>query len=64
MALSNQMIKYWAGFAAAGVPQGVPAWAPYAPAFDAVQSLAPQATGIDGHFASDHQCAFWSGLGI
>ena len=64
LALSNQMIKYWAGFAAAGVPQGVPAWAPYVPAFDAVQSLAPQATGIDSHFASDHQCAFWSGLGI
>ena len=66
LALSNQMIKYWATFASTGNPNasGQPAWPSYTAAGDQFLSLVPNATKPITSFAADHQCAFWSTLGI
>lgn len=67
-ALARQMMAYWTNFAATGNPNGpgLPAWSPYNPASDQFQSLtsAGSGTGPISNFASEHQCAFWSTLGI
>ena len=56
------MIEYYTSFAKSGAPQGQPAWLPYDPTLDAVQSLAPAAIAPISDFAGDHQCAFWAEL--
>ena len=65
LALSNQMIKYWAAFAATGNSNatGLPAWTKYSVSADQVLSFAPSSTAPLGTFAADHKCAFWATLG-
>lgn len=65
--LSDQMIRYWANFAATGDPNGVdlPAWPVFQP--DAppwyVQRLTPGPAGMGPiDVAAEHQCDFWAGL--
>ena len=73
LALSDQMIAYWARFAATGNPNAGPDWAargrtPYWPRFTAsrpgIQELIPNGTAPESaaQFSAAHQCAFWSGL--
>jgi para-nitrobenzyl esterase len=64
-AFSDQMIKYWANFAATGNPNGsgVPAWPAYTAANDTFQNLAVGAIAPITSFTSDHKCAFWSSIG-
>lgn len=65
--LSDQMIRYWANFAATGDPNdaNLPEWPAFQPsdALPHVQSLAP---GVDGigpiDVAAEHQCEFWASL--
>jgi para-nitrobenzyl esterase len=65
-ALSDQMIGYWARFAATGDPNG--GNAPYWPRFTAgnqqIQELVPAATAPEpaATFAAYHQCGFWASL--
>ncbi len=65
LALSNQMIKYWANFAAGANPNaaGLPTWAKYSNAADQVLSFTPSSTAPIGTFSADHKCAFWATLG-
>ncbi len=64
LALSDQMIRYWTRFAAAGDPNaaGSPSWTGFTSANDRFQSLAPDATTSITTFAADHKCAFWASL--
>lgn len=57
--LSDQLIRYWARFAATGDPNqpGQPRWAPFDG--DNAQSLAPGAIGRI-NLNTTHNCAFWS----
>jgi para-nitrobenzyl esterase len=66
--LSDQMIRYWARFAAAGNPNGKgPRWPGFAAPSQTVpyvQSLAPGPGGIRPvDIAVEHHCGFWSTLG-
>ena len=67
LALSNEMIAYWARFAATGSPNG--GGAPYWPRFSAsrpdVQELVPGASAPESsaQFAAAHNCAFWASIG-
>jgi len=74
--LSNQMIRYWGRFAAAGNPNDAhaPYWPAYRPETDAMMSLSAcdisPATGrppaacskITDQFGTEHNTAFWAGL--
>ena len=64
LALSDQMIRYWATFAAFGTPNrpGSPLWRRFTTAGGRFQSLAPAATTSIDTFATDHNCAFWASL--
>lgn len=59
--LSDQMIDYWAAFAATGDPDraGGPDWPRFSRHRPYVQSLAPDdITGVD--LATEHHCGFWA----
>jgi para-nitrobenzyl esterase len=60
-ALSDQIIRYWSGFARRGNPNSTqdPAWLP-SPLGDL--QLAPGTTGMRWDFYLDHKCAFWDTL--
>lgn len=62
-ALADQMVQYWANFAAKGDPNGpgLPHWAEFNRLSAPVQNLEPGAVGTRswGHFEQDHQCAVW-----
>jgi para-nitrobenzyl esterase len=63
--LSDQMIRYWANFAASGNPNGpgMPAWPAYTISRERFQQLAPGAvTSIDSYVAR-HKCEFWVSQG-
>jgi para-nitrobenzyl esterase len=66
--LSDQMIRYWARFAATGNPNGSglahwPRFDDTKPAVPNIQSLAPGADGIRPvDVAAEHHCNFWSTL--
>ncbi|RZI79755.1 MAG: carboxylesterase family protein [Rubrivivax sp.] len=61
--LADQMVKYWANFAAKGDPNGpgLPHWARINALNAPVQNLAPGSVASQGwgHFERDHQCAVW-----
>ena len=62
--LADQMVKYWANFAARGNPNGagLPQWRRFDRLSAPVQDLAPGGitTRDWGHFERDHQCGVWS----
>jgi para-nitrobenzyl esterase len=66
--LSNQMISYWTTFATIGNPNSfrTPHWSRYHSATDTFQSLTSAGNGISQitTFSSEHQCGFWSTLGV
>ncbi|CAH0349266.1 carboxylesterase/lipase family protein [Aquabacterium sp. CECT 9606] len=62
--LADQMVKYWANFAAKGDPNGsgLPHWSRFNKLGTPVQNLAPGAVttmGL-GQFERDHQCGVWA----
>ncbi|GAA2011580.1 carboxylesterase/lipase family protein [Catenulispora yoronensis] len=65
IALSKEMMAYWADFAAHGTPitAGQPIWTPYVPVVDQFLSLSPTATAPISTFAADHHCSFWATFG-
>jgi len=67
-ALSDQMISYWSRFAATGNPNGggTPYWPRFTQDSQQIQELIPGATapGPATTFATNHQCAFWTTLGV
>ncbi len=61
VALSDQMIDYWAAFVRTGDPHvdGRPAWPGVA---EGVMSLQPDGSRMVGDFGAVHQCQFWDSL--
>lgn len=63
--LADQMLGYWAGFAASGQPRldGAPAWPRFAPS--SATSLVFQSKGLTlthaAAFRADHHCELWDG---
>jgi len=64
-ALSDQMMGYWARFAATGDPNGdgAPSWPAFSPARHQIQELKPTGTAPQADFAAEHKCAFWDSTG-
>jgi para-nitrobenzyl esterase len=64
-ALSDQIMGYWARFAATGDPNGdgAPLWPAFTPAQHQIQELAPAGTAPQTGFAAEHQCTFWDSTG-
>jgi para-nitrobenzyl esterase len=64
LALSDQMISYWAQFAATGNPNSstTPPWPSYTASGDNFQSFAPGGSHQTTAFTSDHRCGFWTSL--
>lgn len=62
--MADQLVKYWANFAAKGNPNGpgLPQWRRFDRLTAPVQNLAPNAvlTRDWGHFEADHQCGAWA----
>ncbi len=62
-AMADQMVAYWASFAATGAPApaGLPAWPRYVKGGTQVMRFTPgNVAPHDAHAA--HRCGFWSGL--
>lgn len=61
--LSEQMIDYWSGFVANGVPTvpGQPAW-PRREGDGPLMSLQSDRSQLVGSFQDEHRCSFWAGL--
>jgi para-nitrobenzyl esterase len=66
LALSDQIMGYWARFAATGDPNGGGAaeWPAFTTAKPQIQELTPAVTAPRAGFAAEHQCAFWDGTGV
>jgi para-nitrobenzyl esterase len=68
LTLSNQMIHYWTTFATTGNPNSfrTPFWPLNRPGSDLFQSLTSAGNGPHpiSTFSSEHQCGFWTSLGI
>jgi para-nitrobenzyl esterase len=64
-ALSDEMIRYWAAFAASGDPAvaGAPKWPRYKNATKRVLELRPDGSRAIRSFAGFHKCRFWKKLG-
>lgn len=62
LALSAQMMRYWARFAATGNPNGggAPYWPAFSPSGQQMQELTPAGTAPQTGFAAEHRCAFWA----
>jgi para-nitrobenzyl esterase len=60
--LSEQMIDYWAGFVADGIPRGEPAWPALGAASGPWMSLDTPENRTLTSYADDHQCAFWASV--
>jgi para-nitrobenzyl esterase len=60
-ALSDEMIRYWAAFAASGDPAvaGAPKWPRYKNATKRVLELRPDGSRTIRSFAGFHKCRFW-----
>ena len=62
--LADQLVKYWANFAAKGDPNGpgLPQWSRFNRLSAPVQNLAPGAVSTlrFGQFERDHQCGAWA----
>jgi para-nitrobenzyl esterase len=65
-ALSDQIMGYWARFAATGDPNGAgaPFWPAFTPAQHQIQELTSTGTTPQAGFAAEHQCAFWDSTGV
>lgn len=63
--LSGQMIDYWSGFVANGVPaaDGQPEWPELNPDDPQRMSLQTGGSALTGDFAERHQCGFWASHG-
>jgi len=61
--LSSQMVNYWTAFAKTGNPNapGSPSWPQYSAANDIYLSLQPGGPVPTAQFATEHNCAFWTG---
>ena len=64
-ALSDEMMAYWAAFAANGDPRvdGAPKWPRFKGSTKRVLSLAPGGSQAIKSFAKDHHCKLWKKLG-
>jgi para-nitrobenzyl esterase len=60
-ALSLEMMRYWAAFAASLRPSasGAPEWPAFTPARPAILALRPGGSRLIGDFRADHHCDFW-----
>ncbi len=65
-ALSDQIMGYWARFAATGDPNGdgAPPWPAFTPARHQIQELIPAGSTPQAGFAAEHQCTFWHRTGL
>jgi len=63
--LSDQMIGYWSGFVATGVPAGagLPQWPALHPDHPVRMMLDTGGLGLDTGFAGRHECGFWGSQG-
>jgi para-nitrobenzyl esterase len=63
-ALANQMIGYWARFAATGNPNGAaaPAWPTSENATGRFLTLSSAGSKVSTNFSTEHQCGFWSSI--
>jgi para-nitrobenzyl esterase len=66
LSLSDQIMGYWARFAATGDPNGggAPYWPAFIPEQHQVQELTPTGTTPQAGFAAEHQCTFWDNAGL
>jgi para-nitrobenzyl esterase len=66
LALSEEIMGYWARFAATGNPNGgaAPSWPAFTPAQHQIQELTPAGTTPQTGFATEHQCTFWDSTGL
>jgi para-nitrobenzyl esterase len=64
--LAGDMQGYWTNFAKTGNPNGtgLPSWPAYTAAADQAQSLVEPAPAPESTFGADHECSFWSALGV
>jgi len=62
--LAASMKRYWASFAAEGVPSaaGEPDWPRSDSQSQRVLSLEPPRSRVKTDFAADHHCDFWAGI--
>jgi para-nitrobenzyl esterase len=66
LALSGEIMGYWARFARTGDPngEGAPFWPALSVAQQQIQELSPTGTTPKAGFAAEHQCAFWASIGL
>jgi para-nitrobenzyl esterase len=65
LALSRQMMRYWAAFARTGDPNtpGQAAWPRFEAATTTSLVLRPTGNTLATDIAAEHNCAFWAGIG-